>query len=70
MKKFKDFLKQEKDFMFGMFYLVLSDIFIVYSNRLFNFYNICPRDKILIFIFVFFELKFWSKGLELLFEKK
>lgn len=69
MEKFKYFLKQEKTFIYGCFYLVVSCYFINFKNNIFDNYNIAACDRILVFMYIFFEITFLSKGFKLIFSK-
>lgn len=67
--KFIEFIKKEKNFIFGILYFIMSEVFVVYHTKIFEIYQIEIVHKILIFILIYFEIEFCKKGIGLLFPK-
>ena len=67
--KFIDFIKKEKNFIFGIGFITIDEIFIMYHTKIFKMYGMELKHRLLIFITMYFSIEFYKKGLLLLFPK-
>ena len=67
--KIVEFIKKEKDFFYGSFFLLISYFFSFYHVYIFKLYNISFSTRLLIAISFLFEIEFYFKGLNILFPK-
>ena len=69
MEKFKEFIKNKKDFIFGIGYMVIGEIFVSLYSAIFKIYSINVKDALIIIFGIYFSFEFFNKGFKLLFDK-
>lgn len=69
MEKIKEFIKNKKDFIFGILCMCFSSVIMVYIFNLLNFYNIDVKHSSFIFVFCSCSYVLWKDGFDLLFIK-
>ena len=67
MYKIKEFIKNEKYFIFGMLFMILSELCFVYQSSVFKLYNIDFKNKIILILTTYYSVAFFTKGLKLFF---
>ena len=69
MEKFKEFIKNKKDYLFGIVYIIVGELFTLLYLPIFKTYSIYFEDRIIIYIGIYFSFEFFKKGFELFFDK-
>lgn len=67
--KFIEFIKKEKNFIFGIGYLVIGDILVSFYSAILKRYSISAKDAFIVIICVSYSFEFWGRAFKLFFEK-